>query len=224
MATKVISFKSGEDLRWDFENSQCTYRVPDGEYTRHVIVDPFPAYAHDLAMVEVELTRTANAFPMPEEVTVCVLDREFAGRTNGWCSIGHFYGDKDERAKWSATIVLSGKRIPPHPATTRYLVAHEYGHAVRRFISGKRGEDDNKLYAPESLYGEYQRLRCFQTARHYGGGTWHACVEELFANDFRILVVGAEVEFWPHPGFARPEGVPAIVEFWKKWKDEVKPQ
>ena len=57
--------------------------------------------------------------------------------------------------------------------------------------------------------------------KSYGGG-WHATVSELFANDFRILVAKSEVEFWPHPGFLRPEELVKVVDFWKREVDALK--
>lgn len=210
MPVKVITLRATDDLQWGFQEAQPGFQVPSGSYTRRVNVDPFPCYSHDREIVEVEAARVAKAFPLPSDVTICILDREPLERTNAWCDCSNIWSGKEETPpRWTATIVMAGKRIPPHPAMTRYLVAHEYGHAVARHLKGS--EDDKR-----TLYDEYQRVRGFTTARSYGGGTWHASVEELFANDFRILVVGAEVEFWPHPGFARPEGVPAIVEYWKK--------
>jgi hypothetical protein len=213
---KVLSFDAAKDLCWTFEGQHPAFGVPSGQYVRNVHVDPFPAYPHSREEVWLQLERAASAFPIPQDVTVCILDREPMERTNGWCNCEYHWSGKEETPrKWSANIVLAGKRIPPHPAMTRYLVSHEYGHAVRQYISWKRDEKDGSNH----LYDEYQKLRGFTSAKHYGGGTWHARVEELFANDFRILVVGAEVEFWPHPGFTRPEGIPAIIEFWKKEKE-----
>lgn len=215
---KVISYRASEDLHWSFEGNSCGFVVPSGQYTRKVGVDPFPAYAHDHQAVEVELKRATEAFPIPQDVTVCVLDREPTERTNGWCDCNYHWSGKEEKPrKWSATIVLAGKRIPPHPAMTRYLVPHEYGHVVRHYLSWKATDERGEA---DAVYSEYQKRRGFTTAKSYGGGTWHACVEELFANDFRILVVGAEKEFWPHPGFPRPEGLPDIVKFWEEAKKE----
>lgn len=219
MPFKVRVYRTGEDLQWAFEGSGCKFIVPSGQHTRAVAVDPFPAYGHDPVTVEVEAKRATEAFPIPQQVDICVLDREAIERTNGWCDCAYHWSGKEETPRrWSATIVLSGKRIPPHPAMTRYLVSHEYGHAVRHYLSWKNDEKDGA----RTLYAEYEKLRGFTTAKNYGGGTWHACVEELFANDFRILAVGAEKEFWPHPGFARPEGLPAIVDFWAKAVEEAK--
>ncbi len=65
---------------------------------------------------------------------------------------------------------------------------------------------------------EYAQLRGLPVDERalYGGGRWHAAIGELFANDFRILVARAELEFWPHPGFPRPETLPVVVEFWEQ--------
>jgi len=220
VSIKVLSFTTPENLCWSFDALEPYFRVPSGSYTRSVKVDSFPAYAHDLALVESEARRVDALFPITQEVSLCVIDREFLDRTNGWCNVDYLWeGREISIPDFKATIVLSGKRIPIHPAMTRYLVAHEYGHAVRAFISRERKEPSDALYKPESLYGEYQRLRGMEQPKHYGGGTWHSSVEELFANDFRILVLEAEREFWPHPGFARPEECPAVVDFWRNARE-----
>jgi hypothetical protein len=41
-------------------------------------------------------------------------------------------------------------------------------------------------------------------AGRYGGGTWHAQPQEIIANDFRVLVMDQEREFWPHPDVPMP--------------------
>jgi hypothetical protein len=222
---KFLELKAETDLRWSFQGEAPTFYVPSASYGRHEKVDPFPAYANDMALVRAEAERVAALFPLPATVTFVTLDREFVERTNGF-TIPDTDHDSTEKPKaWSATIVLSGKRIPIHPAMTRYLVAHEYGHAVAEHLERTHGvptDKPNRDYDEERLYQEYRALRGMDAdPKSYGGG-WHATVSELFANDFRILVAKSEIEFWPHPGFLRPEELVKVVEFWKREVDALK--
>ena len=52
-------------------------------------------------------------------------------------------------------ICLAGKRIPPHPAMTRYLMGHEYGHGVFYHLARLRGFEQDS----EGLRKLYQALR-----------------------------------------------------------------
>jgi len=217
----IVELKAETDLRWNFDDSAPYFSVPGGSYPRHVKVDPFPAYAHDATLVLAEAERVAKAFPLPRPVTFAILDREFLERTNAYTSIDHDYDSKEMPRPWLATIPMSGKRIPIHPAMTRYLVAHEYGHAVAEHLRRTHGtptEKPNREYDEGKLYEEYRALRGIVDPKSYGGG-WHATTSELFANDFRILVAKSELEFWPHPGFLRPEKLVDVVEFWKREVD-----
>jgi hypothetical protein len=110
-------------------------------------------------------------------------------------------------------IFLCGKRVPPHPAVTRYLVAHEYGHNVEYMLNIARGAQSAW---DEALSIEYAQVRGLpdSTLHHGDGGNWHDSIHEIIACDFRILVCETEVEFWPHAGIARPEHVPALAAWW----------
>lgn len=208
-STHVIEITE-RDLVWGFGPQPPSFSYVEGNYTRAEQVDPFPCYAHDLGLVRSEAERLATLFPLPCEVYVYVSHLEGLGRTNAHAGPGYDYNaEQDERGKYpmsTGTIVLSGKRIPLHPAMTRYLVAHEYGHIVEYSLA----------HAGLLDMDEYCDLRGLaREQRPYGGRTWHLSRGEVFANDFRILVAGREPEFWPHEA-AFPAEAPALVEWWRE--------
>ena len=198
------------DLCWPFNENGPAFSAVDGNYTRSEKVDPFPAYAHPVELVRGELGRTAGLFPLDMDVYVYVSHFEDVARTNAHASPGYDYnaecGDDGKYPMSTGTIVLSGKRIPLHPAMTRYLVSHEYGHLVEYRLT-KAGLLDMDSYC------ELRGIPKEQPP--YGGRNWHLTRGEIFANDFRVLVAGREKEFWPHE-VARPEALPELRKWWKK--------
>ncbi len=181
-------------------------------------VDPFPCYAHDAELVAEIAALVETRFPIPCLPNYYLLSHEETSRTNGHASHGLDYSDEaraehDDRYPIETHIVLSGKRIPLHPAMTRYLIAHEYGHCVNYWIEWKR---DILNSVVTDFDREYAALRGVDPNAGYGGQKWHANVGELIANDFRICVCGIEREFWPHPGFAHPDTMPQVQEFWER--------
>ena len=211
MKDRVRAVKAAE-LIWPFDRQRAELRL-DRRFGTHLEeVDPFPAYAHDIAVVRASVAAVEAAYPLPEPFApdYFVLPFDTPHYTNGWSDQSHDYRKRDEPRVWAGVIVLAGKRIPPHPAMTRYLVPHEYGHIVHMWLAHVEEATD----AGDAIYAQYAKLRGFRSAKNYGGGTWHRRVSEVFANDFRILVAKAEVEFWPHPGIPRPEDVPEIGRWW----------
>jgi hypothetical protein len=209
-----ISTITSADLEWDFRGELPTYRVkgPTSKYGSTNKVDPFPCYSHSADLVLEMATFVESCFPIKYPVDYYLLTNEDAGRTNGYAHRDMLWGTGAARYDgWEPAIILSGKRIPPHPAMTRYLVAHEYGHVVQWWIEWVRGIEDKSTTV---LDEEYMLLRpgC---DNEYGGRRWHSNVGELFANDFRILVAGVEPEFWPHPGFPHPHHCPEVEAFWR---------
>lgn len=218
MKIKVIT-KTASDLCWSFDSSEPFVALKEhGGYTTHEKVDPFPAYAANTELVNKCLSEVASIFPIDWPLTLYILPYEVIGRTNAFTQASSFdYSKKitdDESKEQYARapfIVLSGKRIPIMPAMVRYLVAHEYGHVIEDWVAKKRGQKDTELLE------EYAALRGMTFPNSYGGN-WHITPGEVFANDFRILIAKAEIEFWPH-NVCRPEDSPAAIEWWNKAKD-----
>ena len=194
-------------LIWGFEDREPRFSTVDGSHKRHEPVDPFPAYAHDRSLVEAELARVAGLFPVCFPVYVYLPAFECVTRVNGFARKGWDYSAEmvnDRYPIGNGVIVLSGKRIPLHPAMTRYLVAHEYGHLVQSHLEETTGFN----------LSDYAEMRGVSFPEYYGGRTWHLTPGEVFANDFRILVCNSEAEFWPHAGVPYPSDDPRVVEWW----------
>jgi hypothetical protein len=211
MKFEVISLTDA-DLQWGFDDNGPHYQLKNGEWTRQETVDPTPCYAHDPILVRTLCDRLNQVAPLDGETYIYLTNRECVGRTNGWASPWSYYKDED-KDKFGASITLSGKRIPLHPAMTRYLVTHEYGHVVEFWLK-KRYLDGDKFNFREA----YGKLRQFNPdVKYYGPGTWHKQIGEIFANDFRCTIAFEELEFWPHPDVFRAREVhdANFVKFWQ---------
>lgn len=206
------------ELRWNFDSSQPYQyvefpQVPNA-YGKQENVDPTPCYTHEHSLVQAVFDRVRYSAPLPYHLKVFILSYEPLGRTNGWFNDYSAWQGEGKSSIPYGTICLAGKRIPLHPAMTRYLVAHEYGHAVEYYLNRKWF--DGEFHKLRELYREQIRP---DSSDRYGPGYWHANVGELFANDFRILVARQELEFWPHEGFERPEKVTKVITFWREVQD-----
>ena len=208
MSTTEVIHITDADLNWSFGTPNPYFSVRHGSYGSSESVDPFPCYGHNVDLVRSELERTASLCPLPFPVYVYVSEFEDPARTNAHASVGYNYDSEkinDEYEISSGTIVLSGKRIPIHPAMTRYLVSHEYGHLVDSWLCRQ-----NKGFSRE----KYAEIRGVETPRFYGGRTWHKSIGEIFANDFRIVVCRREMEFWPHEVPHPLHVAPHVMDFW----------
>lgn len=208
------------DLHWPFGNrSEPCLRVGGTRWPRSVAVDPFPSYAHDPGLVMQTAAQVEARFPVGAPPTYYVLPFEDLARTNGAqaCEVDHRVtppaGERLPIVQW---ITLSAKRIPIHPAVTRYLVAHEYGHAVEDWITWSRGLQNHD----DTVRREYAEMRGIDPDVSAEGGTWHAAAGEVMACDFRLIVCGVEGGYWPHPGITRPEDVPAAREWWMEQREK----
>jgi hypothetical protein len=202
------------EASWSFRDSAPTWRPAiDGEahYAGAVTLDPFPAYAHRRADIATAIAHVTACWAPLWDVHLFSVDREEVGRCNGFSTLLWLgRGETIAERRPTGQICLVGKRIPIHPAMTRYLVAHEYGHNVEWMLEAARGDEPHT----GRLMADYAELRGLDTAHHGAGGTWHDSPHEIFACDFRILICQTESEHWPHPGIARPETVPGLADWW----------
>jgi hypothetical protein len=211
----VSAVDIAREANWSFSNSKPTWR--HRRFGSVGTFDPFPAYPHDMGVVTEAATYVQGKCSPRWDVELFVADREEEGRSNGYSNVhqdGH-YDDGDQWVKEPpiGLIMLSGKRVPPHPAVTRYLVAHEYGHNVEWMLNDLRGH----AVQGSDVVTEYAQMRGMPTPIHHGsGGTWHDAAPEVFACDFRILVCGIEADYWPHPGVQHPSGLPDLAEWWEQ--------
>jgi len=222
-----VTLLTPEDLHWPLGSQETTpvYQCGAGTYPRDNKVDPYPAYAHDIGLVNSLATQCEKVFPLKDaRVGIWILSHDFVDRTNG-CTFEDSVYNKEDGSEWdekinrydgkvmrsygqALSIILAAKRIPIMPAMTRYLVPHEYGHAVFDYVARKMGYPDTHQ---EKLKEEYMKLRGIEDySKKYTGGKWHSSPGEIIANDFRVLFTGREMEFYPHdcslPSWESPEG------------------
>lgn len=225
----VVILLTPDDLTWPLgvQDTSPQYLCGGGSYPRGLKVDPYPCYAHDVQRTESILQHCTEAFPLKvAKFSLTLLSHDFIDRVNGITYEDYFYRRPDgtdwedmiphwdgggESRKFygqAITIVLSGKRIPIMPSMTRYLVSHEYGHAVFDYVARTKGYKDSERYKLEQYYMELRGITDY--AKTYNGGQWHRSPGEIIANDFRVLFTKQELEFYPHdcplPSWSQPEG------------------
>lgn len=191
-----------KEATWSFRDENPLWRHPKHKWYLTASFDVFPAYAHQAIYVIDTASDVQAACPPIWDVEIYLADREERARTNGHSNLYEAHSGDDEPNL--GLVMLSGKRIPPHPAMTRYLVAHEYGHHVEWMTGHLRGEDRPRN---GEWLDEYARMRGLDPAvvGHHGeGGSWHDSIHEIFACDFRVMVTGVEENYWPHPGIPHP--------------------
>jgi hypothetical protein len=186
------------NLKWSFDGGDPYFEYggwPEHPFKAHV--DPFPGYGHNPSVIRYLADQIETAVPLKSKISIYLSNYELIQRCNG------FAQDFGE----TGAIVLSGKRQPIVPQMTWYILGHEYGHHVEFALDGKYGHGETAK--------DYFNLRP-RANSEYGARKWHSNIRELFANDFRILVLGHEVDYWPHPGFKHPKQCPDIVEYWEE--------
>jgi hypothetical protein len=209
-----VKFITEDQCGWDWEGSNPSYNTvtPNCRYGSSTKFDPFPCYSHNKELVLKTAELVEKRFRVGFDVFYFIFPYEPVSRTNGQAHKNTTtYADNEKGVKesWEGVIELHGKRIPPHPAMTRYLVAHEYGHIVDYWICRCRGLNHN------GFDEEYAKMRGIENNQKYGGRRWHSNIGEVIANDFRIAVCDVESEFWPHD-VVHPKESKEVNEFWYK--------
>ncbi len=213
--SKRVQYLRPQDVTWPFSASDPYFLVnPAGTYHTQIHIHPFPCYVHERPVLLDEQARVEASFPIGFPPTYYVLPHDTPHGTNAYATSNAVW-DGSKQTGFAPYVVFAGKRTPIHPAMTRYLAGHEYGHLVQQWIEHQKGYRDTTL-----LEKEYAAVRGVKFSGDYGGGRWHDNTGEVFANDFRILIAACELEYWPHPGVPRPEEVPGLRDWWQQLRDE----
>lgn len=219
-----------EDTHWNYGEKptiQPRRFFGDGKGYQFKI-DPAPAYSHDRALTEELLELCHERAPLCAPVTVTLLEVLDMRQTNGWAQqqFEHYKchtpddcdcdvidvaedGTKTKRRtrNWDGIICLNGRTTEIHPAVTRYVTVHEYGHIVEDALGLIRHDEKGGMDAGARLIREWAKVRRIPESSFelsYGVRTHHLMPNEIFANDFRHAL-GVETEWWPHG-----EVVPAL--------------
>lgn len=200
-----LSAKVIEKTNYQWEGAEPLYKLAGRNY----YVDPYPAHAHNIKEVGKQLVKVQSLVNIP--VTYYVLHHEVKERCNAFATTA--ITDWDEGLS-ERQVVLSAKRTPIPYSMTRYLVSHEYGHAIDYHIE----EEFDYMIRPA-----YANMR---QANPSDIG-WLNTVKEIIADDFRIMVCAEQTDFWPHTDVAHPARTTVeAANFWQyivrgKWQEAI---
>lgn len=217
MTTRIIELKD-KDWAYPFELEACRAIGLSGSHN----FDPFPAYPADANLVRELLNKVSAIWPLKQDLTLFISNKELVDRVNAFATYSWDYKRRDEDGNypWNGVIVISGKRIPIHPAMVRHLVAHEYGHQVMYEMCSNRSDKNMPYEDKDTLMKEYCKVRGMKHSKRYGGGHWHDSPGEVFANDFRTIICGEEAEYWPHPQLKHPLASPDVIDWWNAQRQQ----
>ncbi len=212
-----VKLVNDEEMKWDWDGSYPSYytKTPNSRHGGiYLKFDPFPCYNHNIELIKSELSRVEKIFPIQFETHCFIFKFECQSRTNGQAYTNTIdYKSDDKKETWDGVIDLYGKRIPIHPAMSRYLCSHEYSHIIDNWICRERGLEYN------GLDEEYAKLRNIECNAKYGGRNWDSNIGEVIANDIRICIFDSEIEFWPHR-CEHPLKNQKVIDFWKEMKEK----
>lgn len=185
------------------------------ERRRSIECSPRPAYPHSAEAVRRHLLHVESLFPVERRPLVYLpsYDSSISNRNAATFEEGLYNEPVDEhnRAVTASYFVMYGKGTPIHPAVTKYLVAHEYGHVVAEVLAHAWSESSDPRPSFMRHYAELRGMK--DLPRNYGLAQWHKHPEEVFANDFRILVAGLDADWWPHEA-PHPHSLPNLKLWW----------
>lgn len=230
MRSKII-VKKPEELIWPFEgHPRYNYNYEFHKYTRSIIVDPFPCTMHDPKLLAEEVEIIEDKFPIGSFLRWIILPHEVESRVNAWAQKDFIYTDDSEeqealkkRHKLDCAIVFSGKRSNIHPAMTKFLVAHEYGHIVDHWITACMKEEldsrDDRLF--EKTWCEFRSVK-WKDDNDYGGGRYRNSITEMIADEFRIVIGRVDIDIWQHDSIEHPltNGGIECKNFWNGMKEK----
>ncbi len=226
--TFTIRLLSDADLWWP-DTGNPSVMIGVGTYRSGTIVNPRPAYRHDLIAVREALAECEASHPLTGSVgELAVLDHDFVTGFNGFARPEPIY-KRPDGSDWDVefvcgcgcgkplkqqgqglTIAMAAKTVPPLVAFTRYLVGHEYGHCAWYHAKRLQGWSLSDKTRTEREYMQVRGIDAWED-----GKRWHELAVEIIANDFRLLIVEMAVEHWPHD-VPRPEFGSAIHEWWQR--------
>lgn len=206
--TQSFEIKTITEADWRFNSPESIIQIGTGNKI-NVSIDPFPCYTHDLEVIKTNLERVQER-TVQIPVQIYVSSFETKTRENAF---SQFHYKEFTDGKWEKEYIIhfSGKRTPIHPILTKYLVGHEYGHLFEYWY------EEQLNLTKEAVLESYADFRNLVLPIH-----WHKNIQEIFAEDFRVLVAKIDVQYWPHKDVARPETIEGLKEWWVKTINELK--
>lgn len=195
-------------------NTHWQAGLPESGYTTFKIASPERRYPHDPEIVA-DVVRTYYRMFGDDAIDrmrlrIHCLPYETTPSYNGvtFCEWGYRSGiapDPGFESPSYGVILLFAKYTPQPPALTRYVAAHEIGHAVQDRYAPDEG--DGRI--DHAYWKEYRERRGLVVVEGRPR-RWHEDAPEVFGDDVRTAV-GVLPEWWNH------DGTPPTPEWFGPW-------
>ncbi len=210
-----------KEMKWAFNGGQPSYNIKQlcYDYDCHIDIDPFPCNSHNSKLLLETVTKVEGKFKIGAPTRWIVLPNDTTHYTNAYAQKNYVSGEENRKKyKFEGMIVMAGKRTIIHPAMTKYLVAHEYGHMVDYWITAMMNEKLDSTN--ETIFRKkYAEMRGIEYNEKYGGGNWVDNIGEIIADDFRIVVANTDKDFYLHT-CTHPLEHTEVKKYWSKLKKE----